>query len=61
MFLSRANILQRGRRDPVPNDEIGEIPHLKSGVAWKSAVTQKKQDAKILGKDGKVKRGDRRD
>ena len=61
MFLSRANILQHGRRDPVQNYEIDEIHHLKSGIPWKSAVTQKKQDAKILGKDGKVKRGDGRD
>ena len=49
-----------GAVNPVPNDELGEIPHLKSVVPWKSAVTQKKQDAKILGEDGKVEAGAKR-
>ena len=56
------NIVDRGRRDPVPKDEkIGDIPPLKSGVPWTSAETRKKQDATILGdEDGNVQRGAKR-
>ena len=60
--VSRGNIIDSGRRDPVPNDDkLGEIPPLKSGVPWKSGKTQRKQDATILGEGGKVVYGAKRD